>query len=54
VTDDYGDDLDPVPLNGIPTSKTPYKHYPSGVNYSDGDNSNITSFSQGTLEDDIP
>ncbi|MEC7566487.1 MAG: type II secretion system protein [Planctomycetota bacterium] len=54
VTDDYGLDLDPVPLDGIPTNKTPYKHYPSGANYSDGDNSNITSFSQGTLEDDIP
>ncbi|MBT4693261.1 MAG: prepilin-type N-terminal cleavage/methylation domain-containing protein [Planctomycetaceae bacterium] len=31
-----------------------YKHYPSGGNYTDGDNSNITSFSRGTLEDDIP
>jgi type II secretory pathway pseudopilin PulG len=30
-----------------------YKQYPSGVYYSDGDNSNITSFSRGTLEDDI-
>jgi prepilin-type N-terminal cleavage/methylation domain-containing protein len=46
-----------------------YKHYPSGHNYnlpavlvqpdmaeyySDGDNTNITSFSRGALEDDIP
>ena len=30
------------------------RHYPSGDDYSDGDNSNITSFSRGTLEDDIP
>jgi len=30
-----------------------YKHYPGGVYYSDGDNSNISSFSRGTLEDDI-
>ena len=30
------------------------RHYPSGDDYSDGDKSNITSFSRGTLEDDIP
>jgi prepilin-type N-terminal cleavage/methylation domain-containing protein len=30
------------------------RHYPSGADYSDGDKSNITSFSRGTLEDDIP
>jgi hypothetical protein len=59
VTNDYGDDHPPVPLNNIPTGQTPYKHYPSGQSpnnapYSDGDKSNITSFSRGTLEDDIP
>jgi prepilin-type N-terminal cleavage/methylation domain-containing protein len=52
-----------------PTYPRGYKHYPSGHNYnlpavlvspdrteyySDGDNSNITSFSRGALEDDIP
>jgi prepilin-type N-terminal cleavage/methylation domain-containing protein len=31
-----------------------YKRYPSGFYYSEGDNSSITSFSQGTLEDDMP
>jgi prepilin-type N-terminal cleavage/methylation domain-containing protein len=30
------------------------RHYPSGDDYSDGDKSNITSFSRGTLESDIP
>jgi len=30
------------------------RHYPSGDDYSGGDKSNITSFSRGTLEDDIP
>ncbi len=30
------------------------RHYPSGDDYSDGDKSNIASFSNGTLEDDIP
>jgi prepilin-type N-terminal cleavage/methylation domain-containing protein len=59
VTNDYGDDHFPIPLNNIPTGQTPYKHYPSGQSpnnapYSDGDKSNITSFSRGTLEDDIP
>jgi prepilin-type N-terminal cleavage/methylation domain-containing protein len=50
----------------LPTYMNRYKHYPSGtgppsteglndgVTYSDGDKSNITSFSRGTLEDDIP
>jgi prepilin-type N-terminal cleavage/methylation domain-containing protein len=70
VTNHYGDNIIPNPLHSdifpVPSYKTDYKHYPSGigppsdeglndgVNYSDGDNSNITSFSRGTLEDDIP
>jgi len=37
-----------------PWSTWSYNYYPSGGYYSDGDNSNITSFSRGTLEDDIP
>jgi len=44
IDNDFGKNLNPPQ----------YKHYPSGGNYSDGDNSNITSFSRGTLEDDIP
>jgi prepilin-type N-terminal cleavage/methylation domain-containing protein len=37
------------------TTKRYFFHrYPSGSYYSEGDNSNITSFSRGTLEDDIP
>lgn len=43
LDNDYGNNLNPPQ----------YKQYPSGVYYSDGDNSNITSFSRGTLEDDI-
>jgi len=30
------------------------KQFPSGVNYGDGDNDNITNFSEGTLGDQIP
>ena len=44
LNNDFGNNLNPPQ----------YKQYPSGVYYSDGDNSNITSFSRGTLEDDIP
>ncbi|MBT5598984.1 MAG: type II secretion system protein [Planctomycetaceae bacterium] len=66
VTNHYGNNILPAPLNGRPTPLTRYQHYPSGigpptkdgatdgVTYSDGDKSNITSFSQGTLENDIP
>ena len=43
LDNDFGNNLNPPR----------YKQYPSGVYYSDGDNSNITSFSRGTLEDDI-
>jgi len=45
------------PPQPIPNWKNrPYffHHYNSGGYYSEGDNSNITSFSRGTLEDDIP
>jgi prepilin-type N-terminal cleavage/methylation domain-containing protein len=44
LNNDFGGNLNPPN----------YKRYPSGFYYSEGDNSNITSFSQGTLEDDIP
>ena len=44
---DFGD-FNPANSAGV------NRHYPSGDDYSDGDNSNITSFSRGTLEDDIP
>jgi type II secretory pathway pseudopilin PulG len=44
---DFGN-FDPANNAGI------NRHYPSGDDYSDGDKSNITSFSRGALEDDIP
>tara|TARA_B110000116_G_scaffold84722_1_gene73791 strand:- start:183 stop:755 length:573 start_codon:yes stop_codon:yes gene_type:complete len=44
----------PIPIPNWATKPYFLHHYPSGGYYSDGDNSNITSFSRGTLEDDIP
>ena len=47
IDNDFGN-FDPANNAGI------NRHYPSGDDYSDGDKSNITSFSRGALEDDIP
>lgn len=58
LTNHYGDYfLQSFSLTGPDNNRwltSPHKHFPGGDNYSDGDLSNITNFSRGQLEDELP
>ena len=58
LTNHYGDYfLQSFSLTGPDNNlwlTSPHKHFPGGDNYSDGDLSNITNFSRGQLEDELP